>query len=131
VEIEGTDATLRPSMTTSNKIIAKTIDSALFIPLECLHSQADTITYVFKKNGIGIEKQEVIIGDTNANDAVILGGLSETDRVFLSVPLRLENQTIALLKEMNGKRKKDQPESPLVKEDVAADIIPAAASGNR
>jgi len=131
VEIEGTDATLRPSMTTSNKIIAKTIDSALFIPLECLHSQADTITYVFKKNGIGIEKQEVIIGDTNANDAVILGGLSETDRVFLSVPLRMENQTIALLKEMNGKRKKDQPESPLVKEDVAADIIPAAASGNR
>lgn len=130
VEIEGTDATLRPSMTTSNKIIAKTIDSALFIPLECLHSQADTITYVFKKSGIGVEKQEVIIGDTNANDAVVLGGLSETDRIYLSVPLKMENQPIALLKEMNGKRKKDQPESPLVKEDVAADIIPAAASGN-
>jgi hypothetical protein len=130
VEIEGTDATLRPSMTTSNKIIAKTIESALFIPLECLHNQADTITYVFKKNGIGVEKQEVIIGDTNANDAIVLGGLSEADRVYLSVPLKMENQPIALLDEMNGKRKKDQPEPPLVKEDAAADIIPATASGN-
>ena len=130
VEIEGTDATLRPSMTTSNKIIAKTIESALFIPLECLHNQADTITYVFKKNGIGVEKQEVIIGDTNANDAVVLAGLSEADRVYLSVPLKMENQPIALLDEMNGKRKKDQPQSPLVKEDAAADIIPATASGN-
>ena len=130
VEIAGTDPSLRPSMTTSNKIIAKTIDSALFIPLECLHSQADTITYVFKKNGIGVEKQEVIIGDTNANDAVVLGGLSDADRVYMSVPPRMENQPIALLKEMNGKRKKDQPDSPLVQKDVAADIVPAAASGN-
>jgi hypothetical protein len=130
VEIEGTDPSLRPSMTTSNKIIAKTIDSALFIPLECLHSQADTITYVFKKNGIGVEKQEVIIGDTNANDAVVLGGLSDADRVYMSVPPRMENQPIALLKEMNGKRKKDQPDSPLVQKDAAADIVPAAASAN-
>jgi hypothetical protein len=130
VEIDGTDPSLRPSMTTSNRIIAKTIDSALFIPLECLHSQADTITYVFRKNGIGVEKQEVIVGDTNANDAVILGGLSDTDRIYLSVPLRMENEKIALLKEMNGKRKKDSPDAPPVKEDVAADIVPTAASGN-
>lgn len=126
VEIDGTDPTLRPSMTTSNKIIAKTIDSALYIPLECLHSQADTITYVFKKSGIGVEKQEVVVGDTNANDAVVLAGLTDTDRVYMSVPPRMENQPIALLKEMNGKRKKDQPDAPLVTKDAAADIIPAA-----
>jgi len=59
-----------------------------------------------------------------------LAGLSEADRVYLSVPLKMENQPIALLDEMNGKRKKDQPQSPLVKEDAAADIIPATASGN-
>ena len=126
VEIDGTDPTLRPSMTTSNKIIAKTIDSALYIPLECLHSQADTITYVFKKSGIGVEKQEVVVGDTNANDAVVLAGLTDTDRVYMSVPPRMENQPIALFKEMNGKRKKDQPDAPLVTKDAAADIIPAA-----
>jgi HlyD family secretion protein len=130
VEIDGTDPSLRPSMTTSNKIIAKTIDSAMFIPLECLHSLADTVTYVFKKNGIGVEKQEVIVGDRNANDAIILGGLAETDRIYLSVPLRMENEKIALLKEMDGKRRKGPPETPTIQQDGAADIVPTAASGN-
>jgi multidrug efflux pump subunit AcrA (membrane-fusion protein) len=51
VEIEGNDPTLRPSMTTSNRIIAKSIDNVLFIPLECLHSKSDTVTFVYKKNG--------------------------------------------------------------------------------
>jgi hypothetical protein len=122
VEINGTDPTLRPSMTTSNKIIAKTIADALFIPLECLHNQADSITYVFKKSGIKTEKQEVIVGETNANDAVILGGLAETDRIYLSVPSGLENAEIALLEEMSGKRKKNQPDEVT---DATTQIVPA------
>src|SRR5258708_11249644 len=51
VEIEGTDPTLRPSMTTSNKIIANEMESALYVPLECLHNQYDSITFVYKKSG--------------------------------------------------------------------------------
>ncbi len=113
VEISGTDATLRPSMTTSNKIIASVLDSVLYVPLESLHSQFDSITYVFKKDGINTVKQEVIIGETNANDAVILGGLKKDDRVFLSVPAKLEDQEIELLPQLNGKRgKKDKEEAP-------------------
>lgn len=108
VEIEGTDPTLRPSMTTSNKIITSLIDSALFIPLECLHSHFDTITYVYKREGLNIVKQEVIPGATNANDVVILGGLSEGDRVFLSIPAGQEGKDIDLLPEMDGKRKKKE-----------------------
>jgi HlyD family secretion protein len=119
VEINGTDPTLRPSMTTSNKIIAKTIDNALFIPLECLHNQADTITYVYKKDGAKIVKQEIMIGDTNANDVVILGGLEATDRVHLSIPSGKEDDEINLLKEMNGKRKKIQPKEEEVKKEAA------------
>ncbi|TXI68889.1 MAG: HlyD family efflux transporter periplasmic adaptor subunit, partial [Cyclobacteriaceae bacterium] len=38
VEIKGNDASLRPSMTTSNKIIASVVESALFVPLESLHT---------------------------------------------------------------------------------------------
>ncbi len=105
VEINGTDPTLRPSMTTSNKIIASVVDDVLHIPLESLHSQADSITYVFKKSGINTVKQEVIIGETNANDAVLKAGLSVDDRIYLSIPAGLENQKIELLPEMNGKRK--------------------------
>ncbi|MFN7328552.1 MAG: efflux RND transporter periplasmic adaptor subunit, partial [Bacteroidota bacterium] len=71
VEIEGSDAALRPAMTTSNKITAKVLNDVAFVPLEALHTQHDTITYVFKKEGIRISKQEVVVGETNANEAVI------------------------------------------------------------
>jgi len=121
VEISGYDPTLRPSMTTSNRIIANVIDSALFIPLECLHSQFDSITYVFKKEGTSVIKQEVIVGETNANDAVILGGLSEADRIYLSVPPGKEEDEVKLLKEMNGKRRKDDDKKPAV-------VVPTSAS---
>jgi HlyD family secretion protein len=125
VEISGTDPTLRPSMTTSNRIVASVIDSALFIPLECLHSQSDTITYVFKKDGAKITKQEIIVGETNANDAVILGGLSESDKIYLSVPAGKEEDEINLLQQMNGKRKKLKEEE-IKKEDKPAIAIPAS-----
>ncbi len=112
VEIKGTDATLRPSMTTSNRIIASVKDSVLYVPLESLHSQDDSITYVFKKDGLNTVKQEVIVGETNSNDAVILGGLEKDERIFLSVPSKLEGQKIELLPQLNGKRgKKDKKDT--------------------
>ncbi len=107
VELDGTDPTLRPSMTTSNKIIAQVVADALYIPLECLHSEADSITFVYKKDGINTVKQEVIVGETNSNDAVVLGGLTENDRLFLSVPKGADGD-VRLLPEMNGKRQKKE-----------------------
>lgn len=110
VEIQGSDPSLRPSMTTSNKIITTFLEDVLYLPLECLHSELDTITFVYKKEGLNIVKQEVMIGATNANNAVILAGLSEGDRVFLSIPANQDEKSIDLLPEMNGKRKKkEQP----------------------
>ena len=111
VEINGTDPTLRPSMTTSNKIIASVVDNVLYVPLECLHSQFDSITYVFKKSGLKTIKQEVTVGETNSNDAVVMDGLANDDKVFLSVPSGLEDQKIELLPQMNGKRKKKEEET--------------------
>lgn len=121
VEIEGTDPTLRPSMTTSNKIIASIIEDALQIPLESLHSQADSITYVFKKTGLNTTKQEVILGETNANDAVLIAGLTTDDRIYLSVPAGLEDQKIELLPEMNGKRKQ-KGEAPKTEAKIVSAI---------
>lgn len=108
VEIQGVDPTLRPSMTTSNKIISNLIPDALFVPLESLHTHNDTITYILKKEGINLVKQEVIVGETNSNDAVILGGVAENDRIFLSMPGDTEDVTVKLLPEMNGKRQKKE-----------------------
>jgi multidrug efflux pump subunit AcrA (membrane-fusion protein) len=106
VEIEGTDPTLRPSMTTSNKIIANEKDSVLFVPLECLHNQHDSITFVYKKSGGSVIKQEVIVGETNANDVMITKGLVENEKVLLSVPAGMDADEVSLLKELNGLRSK-------------------------
>lgn len=123
IEIEGSDPTLRPSMTTSNKIVAKVINDAMFIPLECLHSQSDSITYVFLKEGIKTIKQEVMVGETNSNDVVILAGLKQNDKVYLSVPAGFNDEPVKFLKEMDGKRKKQEQDSVV---DEGTKIIPAA-----
>lgn len=123
IEIDGSDSTLRPSMTTSNKIIVKTTPDVLAVPLECLHIQDDSITYVFRKDGLNVSKQEVLVGDTNSNDAIILSGLAENDRVYLSVPKDQESRSVSLLEQLNGKRKKKDDEAPVTEETkiVSAD----------
>ena len=120
IEVNGFDPLLRPAMTTSNSIIAKTVEDALFIPLECLHSQYDSITYVFKKDGLKTTKQEVQIGDTNTDEAIILAGLNEGDKIFLSVPADMEDDEVELIPEMDGKRsqpieeEKSEPEEEMI-----------------
>jgi hypothetical protein len=128
VELEGTDPTLRPSMTTSNRIVAKVVTDALFIPLECLHNEADSITYVYRKVGINVTKQEIIVGETNSNEAVIVGGLAENDLVFLSVPPGRAGDDVKLLPELNGKRQKKEEEKK--NEVVPAGPISKAAKTN-
>ena len=108
IEIDGTDPTLRPSMTTSNKVVAKVLDSVSYVPLESLHSLDDSIIYVYKKEGLNMIKQEVSVGETNSNDAVILMGLNLGDRIYLSVPPDMEGAEVKLLPQLNGKRRKDE-----------------------
>lgn len=114
VEVFGSDPLLKPAMTTSNKIITKVVEEGLFIPLECLHSQYDSITYVFKKEGINTVKQEVMIGEANAENVLILAGLSETDRVSLSSVAGMEDDDVNLIPEMDGKRQQKEEEVPEV-----------------
>ncbi len=72
-------------MTTSNQIIIARQESALHIPLECIHTQ-DSLTFVYKKEGAGVVKQEVAMGLINEDEAVIGAGLTEQDQVYLSTP---------------------------------------------
>lgn len=71
------DSILRPSMTTSNNILTRQIEDCLYVPLEALHSQGDSLSYVIVKDGVGFTKQEVEIGAVNDQSAVILKGISE------------------------------------------------------
>lgn len=120
VEIDGTDAALRPSMTTSNKIIAQVLTDVIFIPLESLHTQFDSITYVFKKEGLKTIKQEVIVGETNSNEAVVLAGLLPDEKIYISLPLGMEGEDVTLLAQLSGKRRKKEQKEEMVKDTTQA-----------
>ncbi len=139
IELDGYDPLLRPAMTTSNRIIVSVVDSATFIPLECLHSQNDSITYVFKKEGLSVKKQEVMIGDNNMNEVVVLKGIAPGDRLYLSVPGGHEDDPISLLPELDGKRNLPQEEEVATKPsaktitlpDGRVMTVPAGAKGKK
>ncbi len=83
IKTGGSDPLLRPSMTTINKIIVKTIDNAVFVPVECVHAGIDSISYVYTKNG---DKQIVLLGDSNEKNIVIEQGLISGTIVYLNNP---------------------------------------------
>ncbi len=94
IEIHESDTTLRPGMTTGNTIVTDVIPDAIFIPIECLHSQGDTLLYVIKESGLSITKQEVLAGKSDSDHVVILSGVEENDRIFLSDPEGIEKKSV-------------------------------------
>ncbi|SMD43258.1 Multidrug efflux pump subunit AcrA (membrane-fusion protein) [Aquiflexum balticum DSM 16537] len=101
IKVNESDASMRPSMTTSNTIIIEKLENVLYVPLEAINVMNDSVNYVFLENK---KKQEVKLGLANANDIVIEMGLSEGQEVYLSTPAWSENTSITLLEELNGKR---------------------------
>lgn len=101
IKVNESDASMRPSMTTSNTIIIEKLENVLYVPLEAINVMNDSVNYVYLENK---KKQEVKLGLANANDIVIEMGLSEGQEVYLSTPAWSENTSITLLEELNGKR---------------------------
>jgi HlyD family secretion protein len=97
IEINESDTTLRPSMTTGNTIIAEVIEDVVFVPLEALHSQGDTLTYVLRRSGVSFLRQQVEVGMTNDDEAIILKGLDKGRLVYLSNPENFESAELKLL----------------------------------
>ncbi|NOZ07753.1 MAG: HlyD family efflux transporter periplasmic adaptor subunit [FCB group bacterium] len=85
IEILESDTTLRPSMTTSNRIEVTRIDSVLYVPLECIHT-LDSLAIVYKKTDGTAVKQEIKRGLVNDEAAIIRAGLTVDDEIFLSIP---------------------------------------------
>lgn len=97
IEINESDTTLRPGMTTSNTIISGIMEDVLFVPVEALHSQGDSISFVYKKDGLSTIKQEVLLGESNSDEVIIMEGLEEKDVIFLSDPDGMGDKKINLL----------------------------------
>lgn len=82
IELNERDTILRPSMTTSNRIVTKVYDDVLYLPLESVRAN-DSVTYVYTANK---EKQIVVLGESNENFIIIEQGLKKGDVVYLSTP---------------------------------------------
>jgi HlyD family secretion protein len=97
IDISTVDTTLRPSMTTSNKIIIDVIDKSTIIPLECIYTDKN-INFVFKKDETGFRRQEVKPGAANETEITILKGLVKGDEVYLSMPADTSDKPLSRLK---------------------------------
>jgi len=113
IQINEKDTTLRPAMTTSNKILVNSVKDVLFIPLESIHTEEidkKTINFVYLYQDGLISKKEVKVGLVNDESAIIEEGLSKEDQLLLNKPLGEEKEykLIALAKsEKNTEKSKD------------------------
>jgi RND family efflux transporter MFP subunit len=82
ITVLSKDSTLRPSMTTSCNILYGGEDDALTVPVEAINV-ADSKSYVYKKEGGSIVRQQVYVAATNNKDAHIKYGLKENEIVVL------------------------------------------------
>jgi len=53
IKVNGSDPILRPSMTTGNKIVTKTIEDVIYVPLESVQTGADSIPFVYLRMATG------------------------------------------------------------------------------
>ena len=110
IEVDGSDPILRPSMTTGNKIITKTISDVIYIPLESVQAGADSIPFVYLKNG---NKQVVVLGESNENNVVIEQGLEAGVLIYLSTPedpesFKLVGDKLITVNKERAKAKRDE-----------------------
>ncbi len=92
IMLDGSDFSLRPSMTTTNKIIINTLDNVTYIPKECVHTGADGIPVVYTKNGV---KQVVVLGEMNDKDVVIERGIDPGTVMYIETPEKADNFRIS------------------------------------
>lgn len=83
LKVDGSDMNLRPAMTTWNKIIIKTFDDAVYVPLECVQAGADSIPFVYKRNKT---KQIVVLGEQNDKFVIVKQGLEPGQDVYAIPP---------------------------------------------
>ena len=108
IKVDGSDPALRPSMTTSNKIIIKTFENVTFIPTECVQAGPDSIPFVYEKNKT---KQVVILGESNEKNVIIEQGLKAGSTIYVIAPEECENfklvgnELIPTIRERNKARK--------------------------
>lgn len=97
IKLGESNSSIRPGMTTSNRILIQKEEDVLMIPLEAVFSK-DSISYVYSDSGFSVDKKQVELGDSNEDVIIVKKGLSEKDVVYLSKPEGLEDKSIAQIR---------------------------------
>jgi RND family efflux transporter MFP subunit len=85
INLEQADTTLRPGMTTSNAIETASVEHVLSVPLEAVTNEAG-LSYVYKRDGSHVIKQQIETGVMNDNEIIVRRGLQKGDKVLLVPP---------------------------------------------
>jgi len=88
VKVDGSDPSLRPSMTTGNKIIVRTYNDVVYIPAECVQTGSDSIPFVYGKNKT---KELVVLGESNEKNIIVEKGLEPRDVIYVIPPQNPED----------------------------------------
>ena len=105
IRINEKDTTLRPAMTTGNKILVNRLKNVLSVPLESIHHEGDSLSYVFVKDGLSMIRKQILTGETNENFAVVRSGLEGNESVYLSLPKNPEGFKLIRLEALSTKVK--------------------------
>jgi HlyD family secretion protein len=118
IKINDSDPSLRPSMTTGNKILIKNYNDVVYIATECVHTGADSIPFVYTKNRT---RQIVVLGEANDKNIIVEQGLTPGTSVYLFTPQKAEDfrltgeNLIAVIKE---RMKARLAENEVIRKDV-------------
>jgi len=112
------DSIMRPSMTSKNTIVTASINNVIFAPIEAVISN-DTVTYVFKKDGGRVIKQQVIAGESNDNEIILKAGVKENDELLLLPP---ENADKMKLTELTSEELKKFEVKPASKKNIKPNV---------
>ncbi len=87
IKVDGSDPSLRPTMTTGNKIILKSYNDVVYVPTECVQAGLDSITFVYEKKGT---RQIVLLGESNDKNVIVEQGLTPGTVLYLTTPTEPE-----------------------------------------
>ena len=103
IAVHQKDTSLRPAMTSSNRIVCGRMPKERFVPLEAIFSQGDSLSFAYVKTGGAIERRQVRLGATNENQVIIADGLTTGEELYLTAP---EDGAALPLKALSNSKKK-------------------------
>lgn len=105
------EAGLRPGMTAEVKILIRTVENALTVPVQAVTElNSEQVSYVVSPSGI--ERRKVKVGESNEQLIQIMDGIQEGERVALDA----RSRAAAELKQKDENEKKDKGQ-PKPKDD--------------